>query len=302
MIRRMLNLALFALVCLLAAFLVVALWLSWTQARLFVYPPRTFPAADPAAYGLSRWQEVRFTTTDGLTLAGWLILPEQAANGRALLAIHGHGGNRDFFLPQAAFLARQGYAVLLFDLRNHGASEGTVTTMGLLEVRDVRAAFAFLQAQPGIDPAQIVLLGHSMGGATALQAMAELPQARAVITDTAYTSVLAVTRDGITTRTGLPPLIFGEVILSLSSVLAGSDYFAVRPVDVIGSIAPRPVLLIHGTQDATIPVAHSQALYAAAGSPKDLWLVPGGAHNDLYALAAGDYERRLLTFLDALDD
>ncbi len=111
-----------------------------SQARLWVYPVRHVAAETPAEVGLPEWETVSFVTTDGLVLEGWLIAPTGPANGHTLILVHGLSSNRGAMLERAVFLAAAGYQTLLFDLRNHGTSEGTVTTVGYLEGEDVLAA------------------------------------------------------------------------------------------------------------------------------------------------------------------
>jgi fermentation-respiration switch protein FrsA (DUF1100 family) len=72
----------------------------------------------------------------------------------------------------------------------------------------------------------------------------------------------------------------------------------VRPVDDIASIAPRPVFIMHGTDDPNIPFEHGQQLYDAAGKPKELYIVPGGGHGGLMQINPAEYTRRVLAFLD----
>jgi uncharacterized protein len=80
-------------------------------------------------------------------------------------------------------------------------------------------------------------------------------------------------------------------------VLAGANLFAVRPIDAIGKIAPRRVLLMHGTADDLIPVSHTQKLFEAAGEPKEIYIIEGGGHDNLYTINSAEYERRLTEFL-----
>jgi fermentation-respiration switch protein FrsA (DUF1100 family) len=168
--------------------------------------------------------------------------------------------------------------------------------MGLREVEDVKAAYGYLARQPEVDAEHITLFGHSMGGSTAILAMAQLPHARALIIDTAYTSVIDVTNDGVAALIG-KPLIFGDLVVFMANQLMGEDLYTVRPIDVIPTLAPRPILIMHGTQDTIIYVNQAQTLYEAANQPKTLWLVDGGAHGDLYQLDQAGYRAHVLEFL-----
>jgi uncharacterized protein len=294
---RMVRLLGFGVIVCITVSLIVVLWLCAVRAVQFAHPARFPVNTTPAEYGFQHWREVTLTTSDNLNLSAWFILPETTlAKNPVILFVHGIDGNRLQFMEEAQWLTQQGYAVLLFDLRNHGSSEGTLTTMGLREVNDVKAAFAYLISQPEVDTENITLFGHSMGGVTAILAMAELPQVKALIIDTAYTSLIDVINDGVRNIIGTP-FGLGDVIMFMTNVLTGENLYAVRPVDVIAAIAPRPIYMMHGTADPTIPASHTVALYEKAHDPKFLWLVEGGVHGNLYEIAEADYQARLLRFL-----
>lgn len=269
------------------------------RANGFAHPNRIPVHSTPETYGFSHWRDVTLISSDDLKLSAWLILPETPLDKNpAILFVHGIDGNRLQFIEETQWLVQQGYAVLLFDLRNHGSSEGTLTTMGLREVNDVKAAFAYLVAQPEIDADNITLFGHSMGGTTAILAMAELPQIKALIVDTAYTSLIDVVNDGVGNIIGTP-FVLGDVVMFMTGLLTGENLYAVRPIDVIAAIAPRPIFMIHGTHDPTIPMSHMMTLYEKAHDPKFLWLVEGGVHGNLYDIAEDEYQDRILRFLQS---
>ena len=70
----------------------------------------------------------------------------------------------------------------------------------------------------------------------------------------------------------------------------------VRPVDVIGSISPRPLLIIHGLNDQVVPPANSERNFARARQPKQLWLVPGAGHGKAHTAKKAEYEQRVVGF------
>ena len=76
------------------------------------------------------------------------------------------------------------------------------------------------------------------------------------------------------------------------------QFGAVRPVDVIDRIAPRPILLIHGSRDGIVPLNHLDELYAAAGEPKDRWVVQGTTHAMARMDVPAEYVSRVATFFD----
>jgi len=272
------------------------LWLAYSKALTLVHPARTLPGETPTAYGIPAWEEVSFLTADNLELRGWFISPETSVDGAVIIFVHGLGSNREDLLEQAAMLHQYGYGALLFDLRNHGESQGSVTTLGYLEAGDVRAAVDYLLSRPDVSPRRIGLMGMSMGGATALRAAARIPEVRAVVVEAAYTSIEDNLAHGVRALTGLPPFPFAPLVAWFGELQSGLDIRLVRPVDDIGKIAPRPLLLIHGDQDTLVPLENAQALYQAAGEPKQLYIVTGAGHGDFLNADPIAFEHVLVDF------
>jgi cephalosporin-C deacetylase-like acetyl esterase len=160
------NLFLFTILTLMLGVVAAGAWLAHAKAMGLVHPGRTQPVCTPADRGVVRWEDVRFSSADNLQLAGWFIPPDPRGDGATLIFLHGLGGNRGEFLDEAAMLTEHGYGALLLDMRNHGQSQGTVTTLGYAEVEDVRGAVAYLLARPEVNPQRIGLVGSSMGGST----------------------------------------------------------------------------------------------------------------------------------------
>jgi dipeptidyl aminopeptidase/acylaminoacyl peptidase len=289
------NLALFGLSLLLLSSAATSTWLAHQRARGLVHPRRILPGRTPADAGIAGWQDVSFQSEDGLTLYGWYV-PTQ--NGATVVLVHGLGGHRAQLLDDAALLVEAGYGVLLFDLRNSGASEGEVTTLGYLETLDVGGALAFVEARPGVDPERLGLLGHSMGGAAAIQAAARYPQVRALVAESTFTSIEDNVSEGITALTGLPPFPFAPLVVWFGEREAGIDIGQVSPVDAIGTISPRPVLIVHGELDPVISAENAPRLYTAAGEPKELYLISGAGHGGLPQARPEEYRRRVVGFFD----
>lgn len=292
--RKIRNLTFFGLgsfiVLVLLAF---GLYLPYWRAYALVHPQRSPWAYTPADLGLTDTEEIRFPTTDGLQLAAWYLPPQ---NDAVIIFVHGLGGNRSELLLEASFLHRQGYGALLLDLRNHGQSQGEKTTLGLNETRDIAAALAYIRQREGADTA-VAVFGHSMGAATVLLATAQFPEIQAVIAESPFTSVEDNISNGVRILTGLPPEIFAPMILFFGQREAGVDISAVRPIDVIASISPRAVLLIHGARDETLPAQNSYQLYEAARDPKELYILENVGHGGFLDAEPTEYPHRIITFL-----
>ena len=238
------------------------------------------PLGTPVDLGLA-YESVEFPSlADGIPLRGW-YLPSASPGQRAVVLVHGIDGNRwDTTHHQdrlAALLVQAGYDVLTFDLRGSGESGGERLGLGWLERLDVAAAVRFVRER-GVPSGRIGLWGQSFGGAAVLLAAPDLPDVGAVVTDSAFADVRPLLDAEIYRRTRLPA-IFTPGLTVATRALYGLDLSVIPPVLAVPRIAPRPVLLIHGTDDRRIPVEHAYQLRAATRGPDDeLWLVPGADH------------------------
>lgn len=268
-------------------------WLAYDRAYGLVHPGHIPTLARPDEVGLTDYQSISFLTSDGLTLRGWYM---PTRNDSVVIFVHGHGGNRGALLAEAAYIVAHGYGALLYDTRNAGESEGTLTTFGLLEVNDVSGAVDFALAQPGVE--RVALFGHSMGAGTVLMAGARLPQVSAVVAESAFSSLEDNVANGVQHLTGLPPFPFAPLVVFFGQREAGMDIRQARPIDAMAALSPRPVLLVHGALDQTIPVANAYALYATAQAPKELYILDDAGHDDLLQIGGPSFQERILNFLD----
>jgi uncharacterized protein len=291
--RRLVNLMLVggtALILLLSGGLI---WFTYTQAYTLVRPGRLPLNGSPADYGINTWEDVTFASDD-LTLHGWFVPP--AAQGPALIIVHGLGAHRGSMLGQAALLHQQGYGVLLFDLRNHGASEGDITTLGYLEAQDVRAALDYVRGRADVDPDRVGLIGESMGGAAVLRAAAQRPDARVVVVESTFTSLEDNVAASIRDDFRLPAYPLTSLHLWFTGREGGFPAADLRPIDALADIT-QPLLIMHGDADELLPVANAERLYAAAQDPKELVIFPGAAHAGLHFQDPERFEAALLPFL-----
>ena len=264
--------------------------LSLQAARTVVHPARTTSTLTPADHGLP-FERVRFPSPDGLNLSGWFV-----PGGRsAVVLAHGHAASKAGMLGHAGYLHRAGYSVLLFDFRASGESEGDTSTLGYHEWQDLVGAVEYLRGRPEVDPARTGLLGASMGAAAAIMLGEESRAYAAIVADSSFAS-----GDSLVGRFDrwfrLPTWPFSALVPWAIERHVGLTPGQVAPVQRVARIAPTPLFIIHGAGDSGIPVGDAQALYAAAGEPKRLWLIEGGAHADGHGRLKEEYERRVLVF------
>ncbi|MEW6287596.1 MAG: alpha/beta fold hydrolase [Chloroflexota bacterium] len=234
----------------------------------------------PEKYGIP-FDEVRIPAVDGGALYGWWIASTPTAP--ALILLHGWGRNLSRTLPYIEALYPLGYNLLAFDARNHGSSSPVQhPTVGTFS-QDVLSAVAFLR-QRGI--AQIGLVGLSVGGGAVINAAGWDKSIRAVVTVGAISHPVALMKYEFSKR-HVPDFV-ATFLLNYMRRRYGLDFDAIAPINNLPK-AEADVLIIHGENDQTVPLAHGQAL-AAAGKPFDgaqgnktrLWVVPQKGHSDCH--------------------
>ena len=253
-------------------------------------PNRSYGEGEPPEGGYER---VWFSTRDGLALAGW-FLPAAGAE-HAVVLCHGFQTGKREMLPLALALRERGHHVLLFDFRGHGESDGRWTTCGLLETYDLEGAVRYLLARP--DVKNVSVIGFSMGGAVAILTAARLPEIQAVVADSSFATLKDVIASGFRAFYRLPHIPFAPLTLWFSERLVGVKADDVRPLDAISELAPRPVFLIHGTEDKLVPLSEAFLLYESAGEPRELWTVAGADHVGARLIDFEGYVDRVDRFL-----
>jgi hypothetical protein len=235
-------------------------------------------------------EDVAFTTSDGLTLRGWYV---PSRNRAAVIAFPGRKGTQ----RQARMLARHGYGVLLFDRRGEGESQGEPNAWGWDGDRDVKAAIAFLQRRPDVDPGRIGGIGLSVGGEMMLEAASETSALRAVVSEGAGARAFSDELDhdvGTLERVLSTP---AYAVKTAAVAVFANQSPPVNLKDVVGRIAPRPVMLIAAPHS---PAGEdlNRGYYKAAGEPKVLWEIPESKHVGGIEARPRAYEQRVVAFFE----
>jgi hypothetical protein len=251
----------------------------------------THRAREPvASVDLGRgYERVTFTTSDGLRLAGWYV---PSRNRAAVIVSPGRRGP----VAHARMLARHGYGVLLFDRRGEGQSDGDFNVYGWGGDTDLKAAVSFLGRRADVDPERIGGLGLSVGGEMMLEAAAEDARLRAVVSEGgSVRSVLEEWDDPqlATARKPFTPM----VMQTLAVTVLSNEGPPPSLMDLVDDISPRSLLLIRGLDGQPSEILN-RTFYDLAGSPKDLWEVPGAGHTAALSTQPQQYERRVVGFFD----
>lgn len=271
-------------------------------------------------------QKLRFRRQRGashanrqLILRGWFIEPMAGAPKRKVVVVCVHGGGRDrrAFLRHSAFFHKEGYPALLFDFREHGLSDGSGRgfTYGVKEHLDVIAAVEFAKAKTGLPLACVI--STSVGATATIIAAAKDRNIDGVIAENPLTRPEALFSThvmgaleyvcGRTPKMNVLTRWLGRVMVAIFLIRIGAvQKNALWPnhrgaVDVVHEISPRPILILHGSQDKIVPVEHGIEIFQAAKQPKDLWICQGAVHCALYDRFPKEYKNRVLQFLGNLE-
>jgi len=250
--------------------------------NLFYFPSHAEYARPTVPY-----VRVRIPTADGVELSGWL-LPAHGEQLGTVVQFHGNAGNITSHFRSLEWVTAHGYALLTFDYRGYGSSAGTPSQAGL--ELDALAAIHYAQALPrGSAEPDLVLYGQSLGGAVLLHAYASVRdrrRIRALVVESSFHSY----EEAAASVFFREPLLFPFTGFAYALV---SDAYA--PAGQVGSVAPTPLLVIHGDKDRILPPTFGVALYRLAREPRELWIVPGGGHAD--TMRRPVYRQRLLDYL-----
>jgi fermentation-respiration switch protein FrsA (DUF1100 family) len=257
---------------------------GWIE-RQFFYPDSAQYAL-PAQFGLQS-EDVWLQAPDGATLHAW-FLPARGTAKATVLHLHGNAANIGNHLPLVAWLPPAGYNVLMLDYRGFGRSQGHPSLDGVVD--DAEAALAYLRARRDVDASRLVVLGQSMGGATALRLLARDPGGvRLAVIDSAFASYRQIAREAM-----LHSIVLAPGIPLVWLALPGAEKDPITALEKINV----PLIFVHGTRDAVIDHDHSAQLHEAARPPKELWTVEGAGHMAIFA-APGPWRERLVRALDA---
>ncbi len=227
----------------------------------------------------------RFTVqSDDIPIAGHFLTPEEGETRPLLILCHGAPSGAppepgDGGYPELAQkLYERGYAAAWFNFRGAGESGGNIDFLGW--THDLSAVLDFLLTKGGFCKGQVFPVGFSAGAGTAIYVSARDKRVTGVVScscpadfslflDRDPRSIIEGYRQiGAIRDSGFPP--------SLEDWFRG--LLEITPVEHIGQISPKPLLIVHGTDDKTVPVAHASRLYEAAGGPKERILLEGLGH------------------------
>lgn len=238
--------------------------------RWLFFRPNDRDYGDPQQLGL-RASQVSIRVDPRIVLDGWW-LPADPAAGTALCTVvhaHGNAANISRHLDAVAWLPPRGVNVLMFDYRGFGLSLGKPSLDGVVD--DTQAAIRTAATLPGSTPGHLFVFGQSLGGATAVRAVADLEPGlvQGLIVDSGFARYRDVAHHVAQEIKVLK--LFAPIV---RDTLPGDEDDPVTAIARVGV----PVWIVQGDTDRTVPFDQGQRLYRAAREPKTWVPVPGGAH------------------------
>ncbi|MFT6862740.1 MAG: fermentation-respiration switch protein FrsA (DUF1100 family) [Akkermansiaceae bacterium] len=247
--------------------------------RLFYYPTKSAPDV-PSKYG-HRFEDVHFKSEDETKLHGWFLQPAEGVKPKGTIVFHhGNAGSVGYHIAFVGWMVREGYQVLMYDYRGFGESEGAITRKGLVE--DTRAALSYATTRKDVDARRLISFGHSLGGAKSLAALGEkmIPGVRGVVCFAGFASYQDMAR---------------KFAGKMGGDLVTDDYSA---RDFVEKISPVPILIVHGTEDRTVPLSQGELLFKKAKEPKTIYRIKGGSHTRALWMDDGKYRKKVLGWIE----
>ncbi|MFS4457838.1 alpha/beta hydrolase [Bdellovibrio sp. HCB2-146] len=251
-----------------------------------LYYPKTEKLFDPARVQLEP-EDIYFKSSDGNMLHAWYFASKTKENKGTVLFFHGNGENLTSHFLTFRWLPEQGYSYLIFDYPGYGTSSGKPSPEGTVKAGIAAAEWLVANKKP----TNLIIYGASLGGNVALRTAEEIKGRipfNHVIIEASFPSYRKMGAQ-VLSRSWITWLFQPIGYLVLSDKWAPKD---------ISQFSPTPMLFIAGDKDWIVEPEQSQKLFELAKDPKEIWIIPGGHHGDLYEINKGELRGRLLQYLE----
>ncbi|WP_295901277.1 alpha/beta hydrolase [uncultured Bdellovibrio sp.] len=257
-----------------------------TGCQSFFYFPLKDKLFDPAKIKMHP-EDVFLETQKGNKIHGWYFESTASTPSKGtLLFFHGNAENLTSHFLMFHWLPAQGYNYFIFDYPGYGLSTGKPTPESTVEAGMAAAEWLHLKK----DSRPLIIYGHSLGGAVALRTVEEIKDTvpiRNVIIEASFASYRGMARNVLSRRWwtwAFQPITY----------LVISDDYAPKS---LADISPIPLLFIHGNEDVAVELKNTERMFKEAKEPKEMWVIPGGHHGDLYEIRNGELREQFLSYL-----
>lgn len=237
-------------------------------------------------------EEISIKSYDNITLKGMFIPSIDKESTNLAIVVHGYHANLEDMIIIAKLYSDLGFKVMLLDMRGHGLSQGTFTTLGHYEKYDIKKWIHFALRTYGATDS-ILLHGVSMGASTIfLSSTLRLPQnVKFIVADSGFDNLLKML------WTNTKPVVARFFLPGVSILSFLSRRFFLGSINVHKAVKNNkiPLMIIHGEQDDKIPFTVGKSLYEISKVPyKEFFPVPNCKHGLGYVVDKPGYEARLI--------
>ncbi|HBD92632.1 MAG TPA: hypothetical protein DDY71_15890 [Spirochaetia bacterium] len=217
---------------------------------------------------IEKYEYVQIPTRDGLKLDGWFI-PVENAKG-TIIVLHGWGSDIDFGLTQSKFLVSLGYQILVYNARYWNFADNPYDYVGFIanDIEDIGDVITFISARVDVNTDKLGVMGFSYGAEKSIIAGAKYKQLKFVMADAAPINDEPYTEKQFTY---IKSLFKGKSVPSIT--MAELDI-----LNAAATISPRPLMLLHGEKDNSVPLEHSKIILEKAKEPKEMHTFPASGH------------------------
>jgi uncharacterized protein len=241
-------------------------------------------------------------TEDGLKISAYEVEVEKPK--AVVVCLSGiHNPSATIFFGHARFFKEHNYATILFDMRAHGESDGSMICLGYKEFLDTKAIVQYIKSQPKYKNVHVVVLGLSMGGVTAINSIGEIPEINGLISLSAYSSWEDVFYENMITQS---PVLLAKIIRPFVTITTSIKYrvfsWRVNPKKEIEKLGKRPALFMHTREDSQVPFANLGRILNHAPSHVETFIREGDIHflteSFIDPEKDAEYSSTLIKFLD----
>ncbi len=245
----------------------------------------------PSTAGMTDYEAISFySPTLNKHVSGYFV---HGTNGVTIILPPALASGAGYWRQDYVVLNRFGYNLLNYEGRD---CVGATGTLGYAEVDQVGDVLNYLATRPDVDMNRLGIQGFSAAGATSIMSAARYIHLKGVVAMGGYHD-FGATLD-VEAQGSWYGALYAAGARAGYRLATGLDMDVLKPVSVINQIAPRPILLIYGTREPSLPGAFLQQ--KAAGSNAELWVVEGAGHGTYWDMGAEAFEERVIPFWDAV--
>ena len=239
-------------------------------------------------------------TEDGMNISTYEVAVDTPKVVIVCLAGINHPSVTEFF-GHAKLFKEQGYSTILLDMRAHGESDGYKICLGYKEHLDVKAVVQYIKQQPVYKDIPIVLLGYSMGAATAINSIGKIREIDGLISLSAFSSWEDVFYENMKKSVPKTIAVIEYPFVYLTTFLKYGTNSFIKPKNEIKKLGDRPALLMHSREDSQVSFTNYERLLKQAPSHVETFVKDGDLHriteNFTEPEKDKEYSEKLLYFI-----